>query len=65
MPHRHDDIEVKLPDVTTIPLDALAAVSTEQLAEAQRRVLSRVLSDAEIQVQSDDDWPPEESEPRR
>ncbi|MBB5801642.1 hypothetical protein F4560_001410 [Saccharothrix ecbatanensis] len=65
MPHRHDDIEAKLPDVTTIPLDALAALSTEQLSEALRLVVSRALSDAEIQVQVQDDWPPEESEPRR
>ena len=53
MPRRHDDIEVKLPDVTTIPLDALAALPTEQLAEAQRRVLSRVLSGTEIQAQAE------------
>lgn len=65
MSAHHDDIELNLPDVTTIPLDALAALSTEQLSEAQRLVVSRVLSDAEIQVQAESDWPPEESEPRR
>nr|WP_156077035.1 hypothetical protein [Saccharothrix sp. NRRL B-16314] len=51
MSAHHDDIELNLPDVTTIPLDALAALSTEQLAEAQRRVVSRVLSGAESEVQ--------------
>jgi hypothetical protein len=53
MPHRHDDIEAKLPDVTTIPLDALAALSTEQLSEALRLVVSRVLSGTEIQAQAE------------
>jgi hypothetical protein len=61
----HDDIEVKLPDVTAIPLDDLAALPTEQLSEALRLVVSRVLSRTEIQVQAEDDWPPEESDPRR
>ncbi|QQQ78854.1 hypothetical protein IOD16_10710 [Saccharothrix sp. 6-C] len=60
-----DDIEVKIPDVTAVPLRDLAAIPVEALSEALRPLLRRSLVGAEVQEQADDDWPPEESSPRR